>query len=86
MNYVICVSWGDQAILSVQRRCALCERTVALAADNAKFAKDARFLCLGCYEEHFEGTDFVAGGLVGGRLYDNVATALLAAKAQQGRN
>ncbi len=62
----------------------MCEKVVALDAKSEAVTKDFRFICPDCYFENF--ADKPVGGIVNGKLYDDLGQALLAEKARVERN
>lgn len=75
------------AISCVRKHCALCEKVLALAADNQALVqkKELRAICPRCMNEHF-GSETEFRGMVGGKEYSNPLEALRAATLLVRRN
>lgn len=81
--YVACVPWDcrSRLIVTVQRKCSLCGADVALSASNVEVAAGQPLICLDCAGNRFKTDDFV-GGFVGGKFYQDLHAAALAAAAE----
>ena len=89
MGYLVCVPWGTQIVASARKRCALCERFVAVSLANtiALTDKELRVICADCCGEHF-GTETEFRALIGGvdyrlRTLRDIRVAVRAADLEQ---
>ena len=85
-GYIGCMPWGQQQHPAVQRNCAMCERAIALAANNVERARGFVLCCVNCLLELFPDAAARAGGIVGGKIYQDQREAILAALAEKNRN
>jgi len=87
-GYLGCAPWGSQSIPSEMRLCAMCQTQICLSKSNVARARKLVKICVPCLRELFPdiGPGPDAPGLVGGKIYDDVGAAMLAALAELGRN
>lgn len=83
---LVCAPWeGQHLMVSVRRRCAMCERALAMSKSNVATAKELILMCIQCALESFPD-EVELRGLVGGKSYENLHHALLAAQLEMNRN
>ena len=87
-QYIGCVDWGEEDILSVKRQCVECSRAIALAAHNiiAVAERDLKPICLECIRKNIMDADAdweYGGGLIAGQVVDTAESGLTKERVEQ---
>jgi hypothetical protein len=78
---LVCTDWGKQSLPAVERHCYMCDKPVAVTANNVASALEMGLepVCLECTLSTSKGRALdVRGALVGGKQEDTLEGALKA--------
>ena len=84
-EYIGCVDWGEEIVLSVRRTCVECSRDVALAAHNINAVAERKMkpICLRCVKKIVAGDWEYGGGLIAGRVISPAETGITKERVEQ---